>query len=235
MVTHGQKSLEIDNEGEMITPQYINFFNALEKNNNREWFHAHKMEYETHVKVPFLQLLDELIARISEFDNDISIKANDTLFRINRDVRFSKDKTPYNIMMKASISPGGKKSILPGYYLGISATTIHIGGGLLHVSPGNLKKIRSTLADEPGRFQKIIDAKKFIQHFECLKGEKAKRLDASLHVVQQKLPAIANKQFYAMTVLPVKEYLNSKKITDAILNRFQSVSPLIYFLNKALK
>lgn len=219
----------------MITKEYISFFKGLEKENNKEWFHANKSSYESHVKAPFIKLLDELINEIQEFDADISVNAKDAIFRINRDVRFSKDKTPYNILMKAGISPGGKKSVLPGYYLGISADTIHVGGGLFNLDNTNLKKVRSYIAAYPEEFNQLISDDQFIKHFEGLKGEQAKRLEPAFKEIQSEVPAIANKQFYAMAELPLKDYVGSEKLKNVIIDHFKIISPLVRFLKSTLQ
>ncbi|MTI38828.1 DUF2461 domain-containing protein [Fulvivirga lutimaris] len=219
----------------MITKEYISFFKGLEKDNNKEWFHANKSTYETHVKAPFIALMDDLINEIQEFDSDISMNAKDSIFRINKDVRFSKDKTPYNTLMKAGVSPGGKRSELPGYYLGISADTIHMGGGLFNLDTTNLKKVRTYIVDNAEEFKKLINDTTFVQHFESLKGDQAKRLDTQFKAVQAEVPDIANKQFYAMTELPLKDYVGSEKLKSVIMDRFKLISPMVRFLKKALQ
>ena len=95
---------------------------------NKEWFHANKKRYENDVKEPFLELLSELLPILHEWDNRILTDEKKAMFRINRDVRFSKDKTPYHTILKAGFSPNGKKSMLPGYYLGISQDSVHVWG-----------------------------------------------------------------------------------------------------------
>ena len=87
-----------------MTENYISFFKGLEENNTREWFHGHKKEYENEVKKPFLNLLDRLIPELMALDSSISPNSKDALFRINRDIRFSKDKTPYHTILKASFA-----------------------------------------------------------------------------------------------------------------------------------
>ena len=78
-----------------FTKETTEFLLNLRENNKREWFHANKKVYEKHVKNPFKEFISELIFRIQEFDTDMGFEAKDAIFRINRDMRFSKDKSPY--------------------------------------------------------------------------------------------------------------------------------------------
>ena len=217
----------------MISKAYSEFFKELEKNNHKEWFHANKKRYENDVKTPFLGLLSELIPVLKKWDNRILIDEKKALFRINRDVRFSKDKTPYNTLLKAGFSPNGKKSMLPGYYLGISADTIHVGGGLFTIRPPELKLIRNHIANNVDDFLKIVNSKDFKNYLTEIKGEKSKRIDKELDAITKKTELIYNKQFYAMAQLPLVGYYNSSGLTEIILDHFKAIKPLNEFLNEA--
>jgi len=86
-----------------FTEDFIQFFNDLEKNNNQEWFHNHQKSYETNVKKPMQRLLTDLIAELQKYDIEIDVDPKKCIGRINRDIRFSKDKTPYNVRSMAHI------------------------------------------------------------------------------------------------------------------------------------
>lgn len=219
----------------MITKPYTSFFKELSKNNNKEWFHANKKRYENDAKVPFLLLLDEVLEVITAWDNRILPDPKKAIFRINRDVRFSKDKTPYHTILKAGFSPNGKKSILPGYYLGIDATSIHVGGGLFMLRPPELKLVRELIAKDPDSLVKIIGASSFTQNFGNLSGEKAKRLDKSLLPTAEKTDLIYNKQFYAMAEFPLEPFYGSEKLLEEIINHFEAIKPLNTYLNQAFE
>lgn len=218
----------------MITKAYSTFFQELEKNNNKEWFHENKKAYEE-AKNTFLSLLDSLIPELLKLDSTISPMAKHALFRINRDTRFSQDKTPYHTLLKAGFSPGGKKSELPGFYLGISANTIHVGGGLFNVKSPELKKVRSLIAEDTDEFIAIVGSKSFVSTFKELKGEQARRLDKSLQPIAAKTPYIANNQFYAMQKLPLADHFDGNKLYSTILNSFKEIAPLNNFLKKAFE
>lgn len=217
----------------MITQNYITFFESLEKNNNKEWFHQHKKTYEQDVKKPFLELLEALIPELTKLEPAISPDPKDALFRINKDIRFSKDKTPYHTLLKAGFAAGGKKSKLPGYYLGISAEKIHVGGGLFTLQTADLRALRTLIAENADEFIEIVHSGSFVYTFKELKGEQAKRLDKGFEPLLSKTPYIANKQFYAMREHPLTDYLDSNKMLSVITNTFKEIHPLNQFLKKA--
>ncbi|MEN0047665.1 MAG: DUF2461 domain-containing protein [Bacteroidota bacterium] len=217
----------------MITTTYIQFFKELEQNNTKEWFHKHKKRYENEVKQPFLDLLTSILPAIKMLEPEILMNAKDALFRINRDIRFAKDKTPYNTMMKAGFSAGGRKSELPSYYLGISADMIHVGGGVFNVKGNTLKKIRRLISEETEAFCKIVESDTFKNHFGTLKGEQAKRLDKASQATLERTPYITNKQFYAMPTLPLASYLNTSDLQNVIVEYFKAIQPLNVFLKRA--
>lgn len=217
----------------MITKNFSDFFTKLEKNNSKAWFHAHKMDYELHVKAPFVELVQNIIPIVQEMEPRIGGDAKSALFRINRDIRFSKDKTPYHLLMKAGLSPEGKRSELPGFYLGIGADTIHVGGGLFMVKAPVLKRIRDLIRTETVEFSELVTSTSFVKYFGILQGERSKQLDKSYAEVLDQIPYIANKQFYAMTRLDLLSYLGSDKLEDVIVHHFREIHPLNQFLKRA--
>ncbi len=218
----------------MVDQNYINFFKSLEKNNYKEWFDEHRKEYEQHVRAPFIQLIENLIPSLMEIEPSILPDAKKALFRINRDIRFSKDKTPYNVLMKASLSPGGKKSELPGFYLGIGSDYVHIGGGLYQLSTKALKRVRYYIATHSQEFLQIVEALDFKKVLGGLKGDKNKRISPDLQAAFEQNPYIANKQFYAMAKMPTSQFIKSDNQVEALMDYYKVVQPLHSFLNKAL-
>ncbi len=217
----------------MITQAYIDFFTELEANNNKEWFDEHRKQYEHNVRLPFIELVESVIHGLMEIEPSILPDAKKSLFRINRDIRFSNDKTPYNTMMKAGLSPGGKKSELPGFYLGIDADKVHIGGGLYQLDKIALKNVRTIIASDPDAFLSILNASTFKKYFKELKGEQNKRIEPEFQPVIEKTNLILNKQFYAMATIPTSEFINESNQADTLLGYYRAVQPLHSFLNKA--
>nr|WP_299386054.1 DUF2461 domain-containing protein [Allomuricauda sp.] len=217
----------------MITEAYTSFFKKLAKNNHKEWFHANKKDYEHQVKAPFVELLDQLLADLTEWDPRILADPKNALFRINRDIRFSKDKSPYNTLMKAGFSPLGKKSILPGYYLGIDAENVHVGGGLFMLRGPELKKVRQHIAGNAEALIAIVEHSNFKQNFGKLKGEKSKRLDREFMEIGKATDLIFHKQFYTMAEFPIEPYFDNPQLKDEILSHFEAIKPLNEYLNQA--
>ncbi len=219
----------------MITESYIAFFKALKQHNNKEWFHANKKTYEKEVKQPFLALLETLIPMLQQLEPTIAATPKEALFRINRDLRFSADKTPYHTLLKAGFAPGGKKSALPGYYLGISAEKVHVGGGLFQLKGPALKQVRTQITHEPDALNNIVDAPLFVNTFGKLKGELSKRLDQHFQPTLKITPYIAHKQFYAMQEVPLKDYIHSDRLVPLITDAFKAIHPLNQYLKKAFE
>lgn len=217
----------------MITRDYSKFFKELAQNNNKEWFHKNKKRYEEMVKAPFIDLLEDLLSVLTTWDDRILPDAQKAMFRINKDVRFSKDKAPYHTVLKAGFSPNGKKSVLPGYYLGIAADTIHVGGGLFMLRPPELSLVRNHIAQDPMILENILGTPSFAENFGKLRGEKAARLDKSLQPVAEKSKLIYHKQFYAMAEFPLEPFYGSDKLHDEILDHFKAIKPLNDYLNRA--
>lgn len=218
----------------IIDEKFSEFFADLEKNNNKEWFHANKKRYEQFVKEPFAALIQALIAPIQTIDSAIPDTTKEIVMRINRDIRFSKDKTPYNTMMKANFTPEGRKSGNPGFYLGISANDVHVGGGLYQASPANLKRIREFMVSNIERCKQVFESKKVKEAFGDVKGEKAKRIDRELALHVEELPIIQNKQFFYMKKVTIDDFLNADQVR-MITDHFEAASEAHRFLIEALQ
>ncbi len=218
----------------MITETYIKFFQELKENNDREWFDINRKRYENEVRAPFIALVAQLLAELKETIPELPDDPKKTLFRINRDIRFSKDKSPYNLWMSAAIAPGGKKSNLPAFYLQINANTIHVGGGLYNIGKDTLGNIRGEIYVNPKAFESIIQHPDFVQTFGEILGERNKRLDPDYKELAEKLPAIANKQFYAMATHPTVENLN-QELPKFLMHHFHAVRPLNEYLTMAME
>src|SRR5215510_11241128 len=123
----------------------LDFLSDLKKHNNKEWFEKNRAAYET-AKANFEALVDQLIGEYGKIENLGGITAKDCVMRIYRDVRFSKDKSPYKTNMSATIAPGGKKSTSLGYYLHLQPhNETLIAGGMYMPTPEQLARFRSAI------------------------------------------------------------------------------------------
>ena len=151
----------------MITKEYFKFFAELEQNNNKEWFDANRKRYDKHVKTAFKKLVEQIITEVAFVDDSIaSLEAKDAIFRINRDIRFSNDKTPYKTQMSAIISPIGKKDKTnPGLYFEIDKSGINVYGGTYMPDKDQLLNIRNCIAEDMDGFHKALANPEFVAHY----------------------------------------------------------------------
>jgi len=223
----------------MLTQTYIDFFEDLAQNNHREWFQANKQRYEEEAKAPFLSMIQQVLEALNKEDRGYPEEAKTTLFRIHRDVRFAKDKTPYHTILKTSIVKTNgvgeaKKSAWPGIYLAADAHTLRIGGGLVKIEPKKLKLLRQYVADHIEELQQMVSANAFANTYqELLKGESYKKPDAIAQSAEVESPYLLLKQFYYMQEYPIKDYLN-QDLTNFILHHIQAAKPVHQFLTDAM-
>ena len=180
-----------------FTEEYLQFFMDLASNNHKDWFETNKKRYLMEVKAPFESLIKDIIKKQKKPLSLGELGTSDCIFRINKDVRFSKDKTPYKLQMSALIAKGGKKNMYdPGLYLEIGPEFINIYTGFYMPEKEQLHTLRSIVAANPKKFDAILNQKDFINAFGEVKGEKSKILPADVKALAKAHPLVFNKQFY---------------------------------------
>jgi len=214
---------------------YFQFFKALEKNNHKEWFEEHRSEYEQEVKKPFKQLVTDLIEELTKFYPDTNQNPAKAIFRINRDVRFSKDKSPYKLQASAIINPGGTKDdSSPGFYLHLGHKECFLGGGIYLPSKEQLYRIRQEIMYNHAAFKKAADHAKFKAAYGEIMGESNKIIPEDFRSFFQEEPRIAMKQFYYFSKLSPEE-VTSDQFKKTIIDRWKLSFPLHDFLKNALQ
>jgi len=230
--------LQFRNEDESMshfTKEYHKFFVGLEKNNKKEWFDANRKTYDRYVKEPFRYFVEEMIVRIHADNPDVLINAVEAIFRINRDIRFSKDKTPYKTHMSAFISPGGRKAKEdPGIYFQLGVNGIRIYSGVHSLNNENLGKIRRTIAENLDQFSSIINDKGFKSTFGEILGDKHKRIPPEFKEAAEKQPLLANKDFYVMVNLR-SSLITDSKLPDILMDYYFAAKPLLVFFTNAIR
>jgi uncharacterized protein (TIGR02453 family) len=212
----------------------INFLNQLSINNNREWFLLNKVQYEEARKI-FEELITKLISEISTFDKSIQyLNYKDCIFRIYRDIRFSKNKQPYKTNFGGFIAKNGKKSGSAGYYIHIEPQASFIAGGIYMPDKEKLKAIRDEIYYNSDEFYNIINEKSFKKYFAKIDGDKL-----------SKPPKEYDKNFQYIDLLMFKSYTISHYISDKqiisplylsyISKIFKSMSNFNNFLNRAIE
>jgi uncharacterized protein (TIGR02453 family) len=220
----------------MLQTSTLRFLKALKKNNNKPWFDAHRSDYEV-ARNDFAGFIQAVIDNHGRNDSSIkSINARDCLFRINRDIRFSKDKSPYKTNMGAYINRGGKKSIFGGYYFHCEPGESFAGGGLWMPMPSELNKVRQEIDYNFAEFKKIINSRKFKSIYGQMSRDSEYVLTRVPRGYDPANPAaeyIKMKSFVSTTFLADRE-LSSKDLVKRTVAAFGALQPLVEFINKSI-
>jgi len=217
-----------------LSNDFLMFFMDLAANNNRDWFHANKKRYENSVKKPFILFVDALIEELKKVEPSIQSTAKTSIFRIYRDIRFSKDKTPYKLHASALISTTSKKdySNPRGLYLEINPEAIRVYGGFYQTDKTQLINIRRAIASQPEKFEALITEKSFVKKFGTIQGEQHKRIPKEFKEAHAIQPLIANKQFYFFTEID-SDFIDSDDLIKKIIANYKVSLPIAEFLNDA--
>jgi uncharacterized protein (TIGR02453 family) len=211
----------------------IDFLKRLKKNNSREWFAKHKSEYEDFVKLPMQSLITSLKAPMAGLMPEIDVNPKRSMFRIYRDTRFSKNKTPYKTHVAAVFHLRGHWQDSAGYYVHIEPGNIYVGGGIYMPDSQQLKLIRHAIAERAEEFRLIVESKIFKKRFESLEGEKLQRAPLGYPLDHPMIDWLKYKSFYTGVEWNEKE-CHSPKFLDKVVEVYKDLLPLIRFLNEAL-
>lgn len=221
----------------MLQASTIKFLKDLKKNNDKSWFDRNRPKYEM-AKENFAQLIQTLITRQGGNDSSIAaLKAKECMFRINRDVRFAKDKSPYKTNFGASINKGGKKSLLAGYYFHIEPGRSFAGGGMYMPLPDDLRKVRQEIDYNFDTFKKIIGSKKFKAVYGALNRSEEyvlSRVPKGYEADNAAAEYLKLKSFIAFVPLSDADLL-SKTLIKKTIDAFETLRPLLNFLNAAVE
>lgn len=210
----------------------LKFLTRLSKNNNKEWFDKNKPHYQE-LRQQYISIVEQVIKLSSAFDPMLKdVDAAKTLFRINRDVRFSKNKSPYKTNFGSSINPGGKKSMIAGYYIHIEPGKSFLAAGTYMPEPDYLSAIRQEIDYNLDEFKKIVSAKDFKSEFTALSAEDAlKTVPKGYDKENPALEFLKMKHFIVVKDLTDKEVL-SKDFVKNTVKSFKASLPLISFLRR---
>ena len=218
----------------MLAKATIDFLKKLAKNNNREWFTANKGLFDD-ANNDIIALTDNLIGRIAKFDPAVAgIDPKSCVFRIYRDIRFSKDKSPYKTNLGAFIAPGGRKAMLPGYYFHVQPRTFFSAAGKHMPDSGELLKIRRAIATDPKGFFKVIRSKKFVDRFGDFHGDRLSKPPKGFLADHEALEYLKLKSFTVGEEFKEKDAL-SADYAKMLSESFKLAYPLVAFLRNALK
>jgi uncharacterized protein (TIGR02453 family) len=215
-----------------ISKSTLSFLSELKLNNNRDWFQGNQVKYKE-ARNNFDTFIQELIKGIVEFDPIMKgLEAKNCVFRINRDIRFSNDKSPYKSNFGAFIVRGGKKNgdRFAGYYLHIEPGESFIAGGAYMPPAPWLAAIREKIDDQSESFRKILNNKDFIKNFKELEGEKLKKPPKGFASDNPNIELLKHKSYLVM------HYVSEKQIVapdyyDHVIQVLKAMKPLNDFLN----
>lgn len=212
----------------------LKFLEDLAQNNNKEWFDANKKTYNT-AKEQWLAFVALLIKHIGAFDKDVALlEPKKCIFRINRDIRFSKNKDPYKTNFGATISKFGSKNEFCGYYFHLEPNKSFIAGGVYMPMPDKLAAIRQEIDYNFVEFKKIIENKAFIQNFKSLSGEKLQRQPKGYEADNPAIEFLKHKSFLVEKKISNAQ-LNHKDFVTNTINDFKLMLPLNNFLFRSFK
>jgi uncharacterized protein (TIGR02453 family) len=217
----------------MIQKSTFDFLTKLKKNNTKEWFDKNRPEYEI-AKTDYKEFIAALIQTIARFDPSVkTLEPKHCIFRINRDIRFSNDKTPYKINLGATIGPGGKKSYDAGYYIHIQPGASFLAGGVWRPPAPQLHAIRQEIDYNVPEFKKIISHKDFKKYFGSLSEEdKVKTTPKGYDKSHSEIESLKLKSFIMVYDLKDKEVL-SKDFNHLCADVFKAMYPMNLFLRRA--
>lgn len=221
----------------MLSSTTLEFLQDLKANNNREWFEANKKRYQK-VKEEYLGLADSILREMKKYDASLEmLTAKDCIFRINRDIRFSTNKSPYKTSLGIGLHPGGKKSMLAAYYLHIELGQCFVGGGLWMPEAPSLSKVRKEIHYFYPDLKNIIENKDFSKAFGDLDIEAGAKLSRPPKGYAADDPAIEYLKLKSFTATSkISDILiTSEKLIPTVVKYFQEIKPLLHFINRGLQ
>lgn len=219
-----------------FTQDYLDFFKELAANNNKEWFDLNRKRYESSVKKPFAEFVQHLIGRFAKIDARFKdLPASSCIFRINRDIRFSKDKSPYKLMSSALVSHLGKKAgAMGGIYFELSPEAVRVYGGIYEPDKDTIYFVREGIANNAAEFSKLINDPAFMATYGEIRGERNKILPPEFKEPAESQPLIYNKQWYFMAEFPPEKAL-SADLDELLESCYLTNKPLEDFFNPYLQ
>ncbi len=218
----------------MINKNLFEFLRELRHYNNKEWFYEHKPVYQI-VRKQFEQLIAHTILDIAQIDQSIkNVEPKQCIFRINRDIRFSKDKSAYKTNFGAFIASGGRNAGYAGYYIHLEPDDCFLAGGIYMPPADRLKAVRTEIFENTDDFKKIIENEDFKKHFNGIIRDE----------MLKKAPKGFPKDFNDIDLLKYKHYTVMKKISeeqvtsdtfdDVIKETFNALYPFNRFINDGI-
>jgi uncharacterized protein (TIGR02453 family) len=217
-----------------FTAGTLTFLRALKRNNRREWFNAHRDDYEALVRAPMTAIIERLAVDFRELAPELVASPKHSMYRIYRDTRFSENKTPYKTHVAAVFPPRGlPKHEGAGVYFHVSPDEVWVGGGMYAPQTPQLHAVREHIAANHRRLRSIIESSGFRRQIGKLEGERLQRVPRGFPKDHEAADFLKYRQFLAGRELPAS-IATSPKFYSTLLAVFRQVVPLTRFLNEPL-
>jgi len=208
----------------------LTFLKQLGKNNTREWFADNKVRYEQSIKEPMESLLSSLSEKLRGFDPDIVIEPKKAMYRIYRDVRFSRDKSPYKNWAAAAFTfKGFDRKTDPAFYFHFNTKELGIGGGMYAPSSEQLNHVRKAISKDVKSFRGILTDKKFLTWFPGLEGEVLSRVPQGYEKDHPEAELLRHKQFLCWTTSN-PAVITEQEFFTTLTNACKAMAPFIKWL-----
>ena len=216
-----------------FTDETVVFLETLKQNNDREWFKAHKDDYETHVRAPMLAIIERLAQDFPRIAPDF-VASPRSMYRIYRDTRFSPDKTPYKTHVAAAFTHRTlPKTESAALYFHFAPGQLWIGGGLYAPATPRLNRIRQHIAADPDRFRRLVESPAFRRRG-GVHGERLQRMPRGFPADHEAAEYLKLKQYLAGGDEPDPALGLSPRFYGTLLRRFKALAPFVEFLNAPL-
>ncbi|MDW8346085.1 MAG: DUF2461 domain-containing protein [Bacteroidia bacterium] len=219
----------------MFPAQGLQFLTQLKANNNKIWFQDNKKDYECFVREPFKQIVTQIVEHLVPHTHlSPYVKISEYIFRIYRDVRFTKNKLPFKTFLGAYLDHEGTQSDKPGYYIHIEPNQSFIACGLYEPKTEQLKKIRQEIVYETEIWQNILNNPSLQEHWRNLyPGKCYKKLPKDVAQYPELASYTTLKQFLLWKDIP-DTIVTSEKYVEYCVSHFLSAVPFVNFLRNAL-
>ena len=215
-----------------FTSESLRFLRALKRNNRREWFNAHRDDYETHVRQPMTAIITRLADDFREFGPEFVANPKTSMYRIYRDIRFSENKAPYKTHVAANFPTRGlPKHEGAGLYFHVSPDEVWVGGGMYAPAQPQLHAVREHIAVNSRRLRTLIESPAFRRDVGPLEGERLQRVPRGFSKDHQAAEYLKFRQFLAGREFE-PAFAASPKFYASLLTVFKRVAPLMRFLNE---
>lgn len=214
----------------------LTFLRGLAKNNNKAWFDEHRREYQQHLREPYLALAEDLCDAIALGEPEYQVEPKRAIYRINRDVRFAADKTPYKTNLGITVGRREKHDpTWPGYTVRIGLDGLAVGGGLYNPDAALRDQVRRYLADQHKAVAAVQSDIAFKRHFDGeIRGERNKRLPKEFAELAEAQPLVFNKQWVFWNAWPDPKQLLDADLDAFIVERWQAGRVLNELLKQAV-